>query len=290
MKNDWLNEFRKDQIHSQFGEDGIVLKILGMLPEDKKNTWCVEFGAWDGIYLSVTLALRERGYRSVLIEGSPDKFEKLEETCAKEPQSIPVNCFVASDGENSLDSILSKTPIPQDFDLLVIDIDGNDYNVWKGVSRYRPKVVCIECNPTFPDDVVFIQSETESNQGSSLLALARLGKEKGYELVATLGGNAFLVDEQYFSLFGIDDNSPKVLSTCLEAMTSISQTYRGEIITCGPKRLIWTDNSLVNAELERFDTVCRKILTLGPFRRRIFVLLTALRDALLGIRNGSAKK
>ena len=40
MKNDWLNEFRKDQIHSQFGEDGIVLKILSMLPEGEKNGWC----------------------------------------------------------------------------------------------------------------------------------------------------------------------------------------------------------------------------------------------------------
>jgi hypothetical protein len=290
MKNDWLNEFRKDRVHSQFGEDGIILQILSALPEGKKNKWCVEFGAWDGIYLSVTLVLRERGYRSVLIEGSPDRFEKLEETCAKERQSIPVNCFVSSYGENSFDSVLSKTPIPQDFDLLVVDIDGNDYNVWKGVSRYRPKVVCIECNPTFPDDVVFIQSDTASNQGSSLLAFVRLGQEKGYELVATLGGNAFLVDKQYFPLYDIEDNSPKVLSTCSHAMTVISQTYRGEIFTYGPKRLIWTDHDLINAELERFDTVCGKILSLGRFKRRIFVLLTFLRDALLGIRNDSAKK
>lgn len=290
MKNDWLNEFKKDQIHSQFGEDGIALKILSMLPEDTKNMWCVEFGAWDGKYLSVTLALRERGYRAVLIEGNSEKFEKLEETCAAEQQSTPVNCFIASSGENSLDRVLSKTPIPQDFDLLVVDIDGDDYRVWKDINHYRPKVVCIECNPTFPDDVVFIQSDTEDFQGSSLLAFVQLGKEKGYELVATLGGNAFLVDEQYFPLYGIEDNSPKVLSTCSEAMTSIAQTYRGEIITCGPKRLIWTDNSLVNAELERFDTVCRQILSPGPLRRRAFILLTFLRNVLLGIRNGSPKK
>ena len=138
--------------------------------------------------------------------------------------------------------------------------------------------------------MVFIESDTASNQGSSLLAFARLGQEKGYELVATLGGNAFLVDKQYFPLYGIEDNSPKVLSTCSHAMTCISQTYRGEIFTYGPKQLIWTHNSLVEAELERFDTVCRKILGLSRFKKRIFVLLTFLRDVLLGIRNGSAKK
>lgn len=40
----------KDNIYSQTGEDGIVRKILEVLPE--KDKWCVEFGAGDGVFLS----------------------------------------------------------------------------------------------------------------------------------------------------------------------------------------------------------------------------------------------
>jgi len=57
-----LNKFCKN-IHSQNGEDGIIAEILNNLKlSTKKNLWCVEFGAWDGIYLSNTFALVENGW------------------------------------------------------------------------------------------------------------------------------------------------------------------------------------------------------------------------------------
>ena len=56
--------------------------------------------------------------------------------------------------------------------------------------------MCVECNPSFPDDIVFVQSKHESNQGSSMMAMVQLAKEKGNKLVATLGGNTFFVDQK----------------------------------------------------------------------------------------------
>ncbi len=47
--SEWLLEF-KDNNYSQTGEDGVIKKILEILPEN--DNWCVEFGAWDGIFLS----------------------------------------------------------------------------------------------------------------------------------------------------------------------------------------------------------------------------------------------
>ena len=46
--------------------------------------------------------------------------------------------------------------------------------------------------------------------GASLQSLYDLGKRKGYELIhmMRLGPNVFFVDEKYYDLFGIDDNSP----------------------------------------------------------------------------------
>jgi hypothetical protein len=41
-----------------------------------------------------------------------------------------------------------------------------------------------------------VQSKHESNQGSSMMAMVQLAKEKGNKLVATLGGNTFFVDQK----------------------------------------------------------------------------------------------
>ncbi len=69
MRDDaWLLNHRSN-VHSQAGEDGIIEKILELLPV--RDHWCVEFGAWDGVFLSNTRRLIEHaGYSAVLIEGS----------------------------------------------------------------------------------------------------------------------------------------------------------------------------------------------------------------------------
>jgi len=191
-KSEWLLEF-KDNVHSQAGEDGIIEKILEVIPENDK--WCVEFGAWDGIYLSnVRNLIEQAGYSAVLIEGSKIKYDELRKNYSKHKNITCINTFVGfSDAEN-LDEILKDTPIPEKFDLLSVDVDGNDYHIWKAVSKYNPKLVVIEFNPTIPTEIKFVQEPATSvNQGASLLALVELGKEKGYELVSVLPFNAFFV-------------------------------------------------------------------------------------------------
>ena len=55
---------------SQFGEDGILERALELLPA--LDRWCVEFGAWDGKYLSNTYSLIEKHeYSAIMIEADP---------------------------------------------------------------------------------------------------------------------------------------------------------------------------------------------------------------------------
>ena len=281
MKSDWLNEFAKNKVYSQFGEDGIAAKLLELLPA--QDHWCVEFGAWDGSYLSTTLHFREQGYSAVLIEGAIDTFGELSRLAQTETSTIAINSFVQPTGPQSLDSILAGTPIPNDFDFLTIDIDGADYHVWNGVTRYRPKVVCIECNPSFPSDVMFIQEPGQENQGSSMLATVMLANEKGYELVATLGGNAFFVDRIYFPRYGIVDNSLKSIREWHGSIYSVAQTYRGEILAYGAKGLIWIANELVNREFAVFPKLCTRLQTLSPKEKAAYLRLVKKRDRLLGL-------
>ena len=192
LKN--LSEFKKNT-YSQSGEDGVIAEILFRISRfSELNRWCVEFGAWDGVYLSNTCRLiREDGYSAVLIEGDPKRVEQLK-TNLPQQNVIKVCRFISFEGNNQLENVLAETPIPQDFDFLSIDIDGVDYHILDGINRYNPKVICIEFNPTIPNAVDFVQPKNFFiKQGSSAKAISRLANEKGYILVSVVGCNVIFV-------------------------------------------------------------------------------------------------
>ena len=121
-----LNRMRKRH-HSQWGEDGLLEYLLSRLPT--RDLHLVEFGAWDGKHLSNGFHLIEKlGYSAVLIEVDPERFKDLENNM-RPYKCVCINEMVGFDGKSNLDSILAKTDIPMDFDLLSVDIDGNDYQV-----------------------------------------------------------------------------------------------------------------------------------------------------------------
>jgi hypothetical protein len=255
-----LNQFRKNRtkpnsrslnkysrnIKSQSGEDGIIEYIFEVIG---RKGWCVEFGAWDGEHLSNTWNLINLfGYSAVLIEGNVKRYKVLQNKYQKNSNVITLNKFVEfSSGPNSLDSILSTTSIPIEFDLLSIDIDGNDYYVWDSLVEYMPRCIVIEFNNTVPPDVEFVQDlDPHINQGCSLLALVNLGKKKGYELVAVTRLNAIFVKSEYFKMFGLNDNS---IDACwmppIEA--KIFQGYDGTLFTIGFDKPQWVlKNTKIN--------------------------------------------
>ena len=104
----------------------------------------------------------------------------------------------------NIEQLFAKHGVPAELDLLCVDIDGNDYWAWKAITNYRARVVVVEYNPSVPPtearvlpyDPEFVWDRTDY-YGASLLALARLGEQKGYRLVAcdNSGTNAFFVDK-----------------------------------------------------------------------------------------------
>jgi hypothetical protein len=189
-----LKSFEKN-VYSQNGEDGVIQEILLRISKEVVlDHWCVEFGAWDGVYLSNTCRLiREDNYRAVLIEGDPARVKQLHENFALRDVSI-ICQFVSFDGKNTIDNILSTTSIPEDFDFLSIDVDGVDYHIFESIERFRPKVVCIEFNPTIPNSVDFVQDKSFGvKHGSSAQALVRLARTKGYVAVHATECNLIFV-------------------------------------------------------------------------------------------------
>lgn len=185
--------------HSQNGEDGIVERLLTLLQEDPSVTltkWVCEFGAWDGKHLSNTFKLvEEQGWNAVYIEGDEAKFADLLVTAEQYPKITPIKQMLqASAGDTSLDAVLQKTPIPYDFDLLSIDIDSWDLQIWRSLLNYRPKVVIIEINSSLPPGV-YQEHIPDGSQGCSFSSAIEVARHKHYTYVCHTGNVFFIVDE-----------------------------------------------------------------------------------------------
>ncbi len=243
---------------SQRGEDAILENIFRVLGED--NKWCVELGASNGTHDSnVWRLIKEKGWSGVLIEADQTYFEKLQKEYAGVDRAHCVNSFVSFEGVNALDAVLARTPLPAAFDLFSLDIDGNEYHLWDALTRYHPRAMVVEFNPTIPNDVSFIQPrDMNVFQGSSLRSLVELGRRKGYELVATNEINAFFVLKELFPKFDINDNSIDALHTDHQYETELFQLYDGTLRITGYDRLLW-HNLPIDTE---------KLQVLPPHKRR----------------------
>ncbi len=255
--SNWLMQHGAN-ITSQRGEDGVIEKIFSML--GGLNHWCVEFGAWDGKHASNTYNLiANKNWQGVLIEADPDKYKELLQTFQGNAGAHCINAYVNISGESSLDNILASTGIPETFDLLSIDIDGNDYHIWDSLKNYRPKVVVIEFNPSIPNDIVFVQDQDFSmNHGCSLRALIELGKEKGYELVCAAPWNGFFVDRQYYELFNIPDNSINSMYDQQQYATKLFQLYDGTLVMAGVTTLMWHGVPITHEDIQPLPRALRK--------------------------------
>lgn len=234
----WVRAHQKD-VKSQHGEDGVLLDLFARIGAE--NTWCVEFGALNGTHHSNTWNLiANHGWSGVLIEPDPTYFEKLQQVYKETPRAHCLNEFVEFEGPKRLDALLAGTPIPKDFDLLSIDIDGNDYHVWDAVKEYRPRAVVIEFNPTIPNDIDFVQPRDRAvQQGSSLLSLKRLGESKGYALAGVVGVNALFVLKELFPKLGLSEVSLDELYPEKKYLTRLFQLYDGTLVLDGNKELLW---------------------------------------------------
>jgi hypothetical protein len=195
-----LLRFRRN-VYSQNGEDGILAEILRRL--EIKHGWFCEFGAWDGKHLSNTYKLLESGWAGVMIEGDRQRYEDLERTAEHFDGRLHTICRFVTPcaGADSLDSLLAETPIPMDFDVLSIDVDGPDYLIWKSFTRYCPKVVIIEVNSHYPPGVAHVE------YGCSFTSMVELGCAKGYMPVVHTG-NIFFVRKDFVDQ--VADGDPKL--------------------------------------------------------------------------------
>lgn len=118
------------------------------------------------------------------IESNSNRYKDLLETVKQYPNIVPLNTIVdyTPQSINSLDNILQQTQIPIDFDVLSIDIDSYDYQVWKSILIYKPKIVIIEINSSVKVNNNLHIHEPGKYEGTGFKPTLDLGKDKGYTL------------------------------------------------------------------------------------------------------------
>lgn len=192
-------EFR---VYSQFGEDGILQHLLAHVPIHSRRF--VEFGVEDFQEANCRYLVETAPWEGLVLDGDPALREKMEAQHIYWSRTL--KCRSAFITAENLNQLLEDEGFIGDLGIFSIDIDGNDYWVWRALEAATPRIVVVEYNSIFgpkhtvsvPYDPQFFRRTAHHSwlyQGASLAALVQLGHAKGYAFVGSnsAGNNAFFV-------------------------------------------------------------------------------------------------
>jgi hypothetical protein len=189
-------------VYSQWGEDGIIQRLLSLLPI--ANRTFIEFGVEDFNEANCRFLMAHDHWRGFVLDGSPRWIAKLRNADWFWKYDLRAeHAMVTRDNVNEL---LTKSGFDRDLGILSIDVDGVDYWLLEAVTAFEPRIIIMEYNALFgperaitvPYDAAFSRRAKHYSElyfGASLAALEHLARQKGYALVCTesAGVNAFFV-------------------------------------------------------------------------------------------------
>lgn len=190
------------KISSQWGEDGILQFLLAHVPIE--NEVFVEFGVQDYTEANTRFLLTNNNWKGLILDGSKEWMAAVRKSeLAWRYTLSAVDAWITAENINDL---IKSAGISGDIGLLSVDVDGNDYWIWKAIEVVQPRIVVCEYNSLFgPEAAVtvpyapdFQRSQAHPScvfYGTSIAALESLGQEKGYRLIGSNshGNNVFFV-------------------------------------------------------------------------------------------------
>jgi hypothetical protein len=204
-------------VFTYHGEDGLLFNIFSRLNETPKIF--VDIGAGDcvksncanlAVNLGWTGLFIDAGHRNITIGKS--FYKKINTT-----KFNPPTFFCKKVDTENINELLKNANITGEIGLLSIDIDGDDYWIWKAIDIVNPYVVIIECKVEFGNkELLTPYSKTTNNYGNSnylgasIPALCKLAKQKGYTLVSanSLGYNLIFLRNNLLESSKINELNP----------------------------------------------------------------------------------
>ncbi len=190
------------KVFSQFGDDGIIQFLINKLPIQLSSF--VEFGVENYEESNTRFLLIHNNWRGLVIDGAPAHIDYIKKDSLYWRHDLTaVASFITAENINK---ILIDNGFSGKLGLLSVDIDGNDYWVWKAISVADAEIVIAEYNSLFgveraitvpyQADFYWLNAHYSGLYfGTSLLSLCDLAESKGYAFVGCnqAGNNAYFV-------------------------------------------------------------------------------------------------
>lgn len=199
-----LDDIQKAEfkVFSQWGDDGIIDFLVNYLEIEVKSF--VEFGVENYTECNTKFLLVNKNWKGLIMDGSFDHMESVRNSDLYWKYDLKaIDIFI---NQENINELLVTNGFEGEIGLLHIDIDGNDYWVWKNINIVNPIIVIVEYNSAFgvnekwtiPYDPLFFRTKAHYSNlyyGASLAALFELASEKGYSFVGcnSNGNNAYFV-------------------------------------------------------------------------------------------------
>ncbi|NML20010.1 hypothetical protein HHL16_03945 [Pseudoflavitalea sp. G-6-1-2] len=194
------------QLFSNMEEDGIILRLIASLGIEKG--YFIDIGSNDCINSNCANLAFNFEWKGVFVDAD-EKLLKIGKRNYRFFNKETGNRFVQSflTAEN-INSIIKENSSTEEIDFLNIDIDGDDYAIWKAIDCIQPKIVLVENKIEYgTHDIIVPATEPflSSEWGASLVSFNKLANQKGYSLVATNreGFNAFFMRNDCLKTSGL---------------------------------------------------------------------------------------
>jgi len=190
------------KVFSQWGDDGIIQWLVNNL--EFPNKTFVEFGVENYRESNTRFLMMNDNWSGLVMDGAESNVAQIINSEYFWKYTLSAKAvFIGTDNINRL---LSSSGLDKEVGILHVDLDGNDYWIWKEINVISPILVILEYNSVFgidraittPYDKAFFRTNAHYDNlyfGASLRALHQLSADKGYAFIGSnsAGNNAYFV-------------------------------------------------------------------------------------------------
>jgi hypothetical protein len=195
-------------VFSQLGDDGIIQYLINRV--NIRNRFFVEFGVQNYIESNTRFLLMNNNWQGLIMDGSQEFIDFIKNDYYYWKYNVEARrLFITAENINQA---FRDSGVAGEIGILHIDIDGNDYWIWKAITEIDPVIVIMEYNSCFGDvRAITVPYEPDFERyafhasglvfGASLSALCDLANEKGYAFVGSnsYGNNAYFVKRTHLN-------------------------------------------------------------------------------------------
>src|SRR6201996_3967969 len=217
---------------SEFEEDGHLLYLLTLAGSVSRTV--VEISSQDGRTCMATNLLVHHRWRGFLFDGDPVWVDEGRRFFARHLATRAMPPVMQSEWftRDNVNRVLASAGVPDDVDVLSLDIDGNDLHLWSAMTM-RPRILICEFNNAVPSELSLtipyrpdfnfaeLPADQELFRSASLAAYVAVSRRKGYRLVGmnALGFNAIFLRDDVLTA-----EMPEIPVTALDSNPSTAET------------------------------------------------------------------